>query len=105
MLFQRSADGFLGVPYNITFYSVLTYMIAHITNLKPRKFIHITGDSHIYSNHGDQVRRQLTRTPKPFPTLKFRSPMKLKEIDDFNFDSFIFEGYESWPAISAKMAV
>jgi len=104
-LYQRSADYFLGVPYNITFYSVLTYMIAHITNLKPRKFVHVTGDSHIYSNHGEQVRKQLGRSPRPFPTLKFRSAVKLKEIDDFNFESFIFEGYSSCPSISAPMAV
>lgn len=103
-LYQRSMDSFLGAPYNITFYSILTYMIAHITNLKPRKFVHVTGDTHIYSNHGDQVRKQLGRTPHPFPILKFRSAMKLKEIDDFSFDSFIIEGYSSWPTISAPMA-
>jgi thymidylate synthase len=100
-----SYDAFLGAPYNITFYSMLTYMIAHITGLKPRNFIHITGDAHIYNNHGEQVRKQLNRTPRPFPVLKFRLSNKLKEIDDFKFDSFIFEGYTSWPIISAPMAL
>ena len=80
-------------------------MIAHITNLKPRKFIHVTGDSHVYSNHVDQVKKQLNRIPRPFPVLKFRSAVKLREIDDFIFESFIFEGYTSWPAIAAPMAV
>lgn len=104
-LYQRSADMFLGVPYNIASYSILTYMIAHITGLNPRYFIHIIGDGHIYSNHGDQVSRQLGRTPRPFPKLKFRGANRIREIDDFTFDSFIVEKYSSWPYISAPMAV
>ena len=96
---------FLGVPYNITFYSILTCMIAQITNLKPRKFIHTIGDTHIYKNHGEQVRKQLARTPRPFPTLRFRASAKLHEIDDFTFDSFIVEGYSSWAFIAAPMAL
>jgi len=104
-LYQRSADMFLGVPYNIASYAMLTYMIAHLTGLKPRSFVHIIGDGHIYSNHGDQVSKQLSRTPRPFPKLTFRGATRIHEIDDFTFDSFIIEGYTSWPHISAPMAV
>lgn len=104
-LYQRSGDLFLGVVWNITSYCLLTYMIAHITGLKPRKFSHVIGDAHIYNNHFDQVTKQLSRTPRPFPTLRFRKAAKLHEIDDFDFDSFILEGYTSWPIISAPMAV
>jgi thymidylate synthase len=103
-LYQRSGDMFLGVPFNITSYALLTCMIAHITGLRPRKFVHVIGDSHIYNNHGDQVRRQLLRTPRPFPILSFREATRLHEIDDFTFNSFIIEGYNSWPAIQADMA-
>lgn len=104
-LYQRSADMFLGVPFNITSYSLLTYMIAHITGLRPRRFVHILGDAHIYNNHIEQVNRQLKRTPRPFPVLSFREATRLQEIDDFKFDSFIIEGYTSWPAITAEMAI
>ena len=104
-LYQRSADMFLGVPYNIVSYTLLTYMIAHITSLRPRSFIHIIGDGHIYNNHGNQVSKQLGRTPRPFPKLSFRGSSRIHEIDDFTFDSFIIEGYTSWPHISAPMAV
>lgn len=104
-LYQRSGDMFLGVPYNITSYAILTYMIAHLTGLRPRSLIHIIGDGHIYNNHGDQVSKQLSRTPRPFPKLKFRRSAQIREIDDFGFDSFIIEGYSSWPFISAPMAV
>jgi dihydrofolate reductase / thymidylate synthase len=104
-LYQRSGDMFLGVPFNIACYSILTNMIAHITQLKPRKFIHIIGDAHVYNNHGDQVRRQLRRTPRPFAKLSFRDATRIHEIDDFGKDSFIVEDYNSWPVIQAKMAV
>ena len=104
-LYQRSGDMFLGVPYNITSYCILTYMIAHITGLRPRKFTHIIGDGHIYLNHIDQVNRQLKRTPRPFPRLSFRGGARLHEIDDFNFQSFIIENYVSCPAIVGKMAI
>lgn len=104
-LYQRSGDMFLGVPYNIACYALLTRMIAHVTNLQARNLIIILGDAHIYNNHGDQVKKQLGRTPHPFPRLKFRKPNSIQEIDDFTFDSFILEGYTSWPAITAKMAV
>jgi len=104
-LYQRSGDFFLGVPFNIASYSLLTHMIGHVTGLQPRKFIHTIGDAHIYTNHGMQVKKQLARTPHPFPTLKFRRATRLQKIDDFDFDSFIIEGYSSWPFISAKMAI
>lgn len=104
-IYQRSGDMFLGVPFNITSYALLTYMIAHITNLKPRRLTHVIGDAHIYNNHGEVVKRQLNRTPRPFPTLSFREATRLHEIDDFTFNSFIVEGYNPWPHIAAEMAV
>lgn len=104
-LYQRSGDMFLGVPYNITSYCMLTYMIAHIVGLKPRKFVHVIGDAHIYANHIDLVHRQLSRTPRPFPKLSFRGAAKLREISDFVFDSFIVENYVCCPAINGKMAI
>lgn len=104
-LYQRSGDMFLGVPWNISCYSFLTYMVAHITGLRPRNFVHIIGDAHVYSNHISQVQKQISRTPRPFPHLTFRRGSKIHEIDDFDFDSFIVQGYESWPQISAPMAV
>ena len=96
---------FLGIPYNIACYSMLTYMIAQITGLRPRKFIHIIGDAHVYNNHQDQVKKQLNRTPRPFLRLSFRGATRIHEIDDFDFKSFIIEGYSSWPHITAPMAV
>jgi len=104
-LYQRSADLFLGVPYNIASYAILTYMIAHITGLQPRNLIHIMGDAHIYSNHENQVRKQLKRSPRPFPTLRFLRGGKLKNIDDFDFSSFAIENYSPCSFIEAKMAV
>jgi len=105
MLKMRSGDLFLGIPFNIASYSILTYMIAHITGLRPRKFIIIIGDAHVYNNHQEQVKKQLGRTPRPFPILSFRGATRLHEIDDFDFKSFILEGYSSWPFISAPMAI
>lgn len=104
-LYQRSGDMFLGVPFNIIMYSMLTCMIAHITQLKPRWFNHSIGDAHIYNNHADQVRRQLKRTPRPFPTLSFRNSARIHEIDDFSFENFVVNGYTSWQHIKADMAV
>lgn len=104
-LYQRSGDLFLGVPFNITSYALLTAMIAHICQLRPRTLIHVIGDAHIYNNHGDQVKRQLTRTPRPFPKLTFREASRIHEIDDFGPNSFIIENYNSAPAIAAEMAV
>lgn len=105
LLIQRSADMFLGVPYNIASYAFLTYMIAHITNLKPRRLNITFGDAHIYQSHVDQVRRQLSRTPRPFPKLKFRGASRLREIDDFKLENFVIEDYTPCPPITAKMAI
>lgn len=102
-LYQRSADLFLGVPLNVLCYALLTHMIAHITNLTPRYFIHSFGDAHIYANHVEQVRKQLGRSTFPFPTLRFKRT--IDEIDDFTFDDFVVEGYQCHPGIRAPMAV
>ena len=103
LLFQRSGDLFLGVPFNIASYSFLTYMIAHVVgDLKPRKFIHVIGDAHIYKNHIDAVKKQISRTPYDFPTLTFRR--KISNIDDFKVDDFIITNYKYHPYISAPMA-
>lgn len=104
-VYQRSGDMFLGIPYNIASYAMLTYMVAHITGKKPRNLYFTIGDAHIYSNLVSQTRRQLSRTPFPFPKLSFRRGMKLKEIDDFTFDSFVIQDYKSHEYIGGKMAV
>lgn len=102
-LYQRSGDMFLGVPFNIASYSFLTYMIAHVVGMKPRKFIHMIGDSHIYKNHIDVVKEQLGRNTREFPTLRFTRD--IIDIDDFRVDDFVVEGYDPYPYIGGKMAV
>ena len=102
-LYQRSGDMFLGVPFNIASYCIFTYIIAHLVDLKPGKFVHCLGDAHIYKNHIKQVKLQLTRTPKPFPRLRINR--KVKDIDDFKFEDFAVEDYKCWPYIRAKMAI
>jgi len=103
LLYQRSGDMFLGVPFNIASYAMLLTMLAEATGYKPGEFIHTIGDAHIYSNHMEQVATQLSRTPKALPTLKLAR--KPESIFDYRFDDFVFEGYDPDPAIKAPVAV
>lgn len=100
---QRSCDSFLGVPYNIVQYSILTRMIAEVVGLKPGEFIWNGKDVHIYANHFDQVGLQLSRKPFPSPILKFSR--NITDIDDFKYEDFVIEGYKSHPTIKADVAV
>ncbi len=102
-MYQRSADLFLGVPFNIASYAALTLMVAQVTDLKPGQFVLTLGDAHIYLNHLEQVREQLTRSPRPFPKLKLNPAMK--ELLDFRYEDFTLEAYDPHPAIKAPIAV
>lgn len=102
-LYQRSADVFLGVPFNIASYALLTLIIAHVTGFKPGFFVHTFGDVHIYSNHLDQVKEQLKRKPRPFPTIKINP--KVKNIDDLTYDDFTVENYDPYPPIKGEVTV
>lgn len=102
-LYQRSADVFLGVPFNIASYAILTLMIAQVCNLKPGEFIHTLGDAHLYSNHIEQAKLQLTRDLRKLPTLKINP--EVKNIFDFKFGDFTLEGYDPHPHIKAAVAV
>uniref|UniRef100_A0A8C0D7Y4 Thymidylate synthase n=1 Tax=Balaenoptera musculus TaxID=9771 RepID=A0A8C0D7Y4_BALMU len=102
-LYQRSGDMGLGVPFNIASYALLTYMIAHITGLKPGDFVHTLGDAHIYLNHIEPLKIQLQREPRPFP--KLRILRKVEKIDDFKAEDFQIEGYNPHPTIKMEMAV
>ncbi|MFO7265607.1 MAG: thymidylate synthase [Limnochordales bacterium] len=102
-LYQRSGDYFLGVPFNIASYALLTHMIAHVVGLEVGEFIHTFGDVHIYNNHIEQVKLQLTREPRPLPTLRFARDVR--SIDDFRYEDIIIENYNPHPHIKGEVAV
>ena len=102
-LYQRSADTFLGVPFNIASYALLLMMMAQVTGLQPGEFVHTTGDTHLYLNHIDQARLQLTRTPRPLPRMAINPGVK--SIFDFCYEDFSLEGYDPWPHIKAEVSV
>lgn len=102
-LYQRSADVGLGVPFNIASYSLLTHMIAHLTDLKPGDFVHTLGDAHVYKDHVEPLQEQLKRTPTEFPRINFKR--KVESIDDFKFEDIELIGYNPQPPISMKMSV
>ncbi|WP_050026156.1 thymidylate synthase [Verrucomicrobium sp. BvORR034] len=102
-LYQRSADLFLGVPFNIASYALLTMMVAQVCDLQPGEFVHTFGDLHLYANHLDQARLQLEREPRSLPVMKINP--EVRDIDGFKFEDFTLENYDPWPAIKAEIAV
>ena len=102
-LYQRSADTFLGVPFNIASYALLCMMMAQVTGLKPGEFIHTTGDTHLYLNHLEQARLQLTREPRPLPKMKINPDVK--DLFSFQYEDFQLENYDPWPHIKAEVSV
>lgn len=102
-LYQRSADTFLGVPFNIASYALLLMMMAQVTGLKPGEFVHTTGDTHLYLNHLEQARLQLTRTPRPLPVMKLNP--EVKDLFAFRYEDFELTDYQPWPHIPAQVSV
>lgn len=102
-LYQRSADTFLGVPFNIASYALLLQMMAQVTGLQPGEFVHTTGDAHLYLNHLEQARLQLSRTPRPLPAMRINPDVK--SIFDFRYEDFELENYDPWPHIAAEVSV
>lgn len=102
-LYQRSADVFLGVPFNIASYALLLMMVAQVTGLKPGEFVHTLGDAHIYNNHLEQVQLQLSREPRPLPVMKMNP--EVHDLLDFKFEDFSLENYDPWPHIPGVVAV
>ena len=102
-LYQRSADLFLGVPFNIASYALLLMMVAHVSGLEPGEFVHTFGDAHIYLNHMDQVREQLSRTPRPLPRMTLNP--RVTSIFDYEYNDFTIEGYDPYPAIKGVVSV
>jgi thymidylate synthase len=102
-MYQRSADLFLGVPFNIASYALLTLMVAQVTGLKPAEFVLTLGDAHLYLNHLEQARAQISRAPRPFPCMKLNAAVT--DVFGFAYEDFTLEGYEPHPAIKAPIAV
>ena len=102
-LYQRSADTFLGVPFNIASYALLLQMMSQVCNLQPGEFIHTTGDTHLYLNHIEQAKMQIAREPRPLPIMKINPDVK--DIFEFRYDDFELEGYNPWPHIKAEVSV
>ena len=102
-LYQRSADTFLGVPFNIASYALLLMMVAQVTGYEPGEFVHTTGDTHLYLNHLQQVEEQLSRTPRPLPRMVINP--QVKDIFSFQYDDFHLTDYNPWPHIKAEVSV
>lgn len=103
LMYQRSADLGLGIPFNIASYALLTHMVAHVTDTEPKELVIQLGDAHVYRDHVDALKVQLEREPKPFPKLRWKR--KVEDIDNFSSEDFVVEGYNPHPSIAMKMSV